>query len=479
MDVQFNNPGPDTQLIVGTVNTLRVLVSGITGTSVSWSVIPVASLSGAKSGTANVEGGQATFSFGIKSRPGTDSNFMVLVSVWDTDAPDAGHCTALYRCARPRMQYSLSRTYGETADPQVSPFDPNNPDPDQVMMLTLWLSDADEGTPLNNSKVTWKGQPANPSYALTADNKDPQLDPNDVTGNTFLTYTDTEGRTALKFANTAPSIIVMSCTWGGVTTRPFPMPFSALGTPWLDSGVQVPQMTDPVNLDDYDDTGVPITINADPNVIWMTNGARIYVGFWLNDLMTAAYQLKVGDTVKVPKPYFMSLNATEKTPNVVAYTVVPAVSGNGLDSNYLPVNVLGAVTPAAPQRPSPALKGLAPYLAGNAKTADKTTIAGGLQVFVPQTYTAFQGGDTVIMSLFLNGLFPQTGNPRSVTLSSPEFAIPIDQMWGGFSFVFSENQLMEFDGADATLTAQYEVRRSGVSLYSDTLTVPLATFSTS
>ncbi|ANN65772.1 hypothetical protein [Bordetella bronchialis] len=475
MNVQFNNPGPDTQLIVGTVNTLKILVSGITGTSVSWSVIPVASLAGAKTGTATVQGGQASFSFGIKSRPGTDSQFMVLVSVWDTEAPDAGHCTALYRCARPRMQYSISRTYGETADPQVSPFDPNDPDPDQVMMVTLWLSDADEGTPLNNNKVTWRGHPANPTYVLTADNKDPQLDPADVTGNTFLTYTDPTGRAALKFANTAPSIVLMSATWGGVTTRAFPLTFSALGTPWIDAGVQVPEITDPVNLDDYDDAGVPITINADATLTWMQNGAQIYVGCWLNGIMTDAYKLKVGDTIKIPKRYFMSLEATEKTPNVVAYTVVPAVSANGEDSNYLPVNVLGTVPPAAPQRPSGALKGLPPYLPGKPATVTPDIIAGGLQVFVPQSYTAFQPGDTVVMSLYLNGLFPQTGNPRIVTLSSPEYAIPVDEQWGDFSFVFSENQLSGFDGANATLVAQYEVRRSGVSIWSDTLTVALAT----
>ncbi|ANN79305.1 hypothetical protein [Bordetella flabilis] len=479
MDVQFNNPGPDTQLIVGTFNTLTVRVGGNTGDTISWSVIPTASLSGAKSGTAKVEAGVATFKVGIKSRPGVDSQRMVLVSVWDTNAPDAGHCTALFDCARPRMQSSMSRGYGETADPERSPFDSNHPDPDKVVMLTLWLSDADEGTPLNNSKVTWKGYLGNPTYVLTADNKNPQTDPSDITGNTFLTYTDRNGRTALKFANTGPSIIPMGCTWGGVLTRPFPLVFSALGTTWLETGVQVPDMPDIVDLDDYDATGVPVTIDADPSVDWMTNGTPILLGFWLNGFMTAAYQLKVGDTVKIPKQYFMSLNTTDKTPNNVAYTVVPAISGNGLDSNYLPVNVMGAVTAARAQRPSPALQGLAPYFPGNPDPVDSDAIAGGLQVFVPQSYTAFQSGDTVVMNLFLNGRFPGTENPKSVTLSSPEFAIPADQLWGRFSFVFPENQLSGFDGPNATLVAQYEVRRGDVTLYSDTRSVGLATDTTS
>lgn len=479
MNVQFDEPGPATQLIVGTFNTLKVQVAGNTGDSISWSVIPTASLSGAKSGTAKVSAGEAAFTFGIKSRPGLDSKYMVLVSVWDTNAPDAGHCTALFRCARPRMQSSISRTYGETADPTLSPFDPNNPDPDQVVMLTLWLSDADEGTPLNNSKVTWKGYVGNPTYVLTEDNGDPQTDPNDITGNTFLTYTDSDGRTALKFANTGPSIIPMGCTWGGVLTRPFPLLFSALGTAWLEAGVQVPEMPDAIDLDDYDDTGVPVTISEDPSVPWMVNGTPILVGMWLNGFMTNAYQLKVGDTIKIPKRYFMSLNATDKTPNSVAYTVVPAVSGNGLDSNYLPVNVLGTMASATAQRPSPALKGLPPYLPGKPDLVDGKVIAGGLQVFVPNSYTAFQSGDVVVMNLFLNGRFPGTENPKAVTLSSPEFAIPVDLLWGGFSFVFSENLLAGFAGPNATLGAQYEIRRSDVTLYSDTLVVPLSTDGTS
>jgi hypothetical protein len=476
MNIQFNKPGPDTQLFVGTLNTLSVQVTGNTGNTISWSVIPTACLSGAKSGTAQINtAGIATFGFGIKNRPGDEDQHMVLVSIWDTDAPDTGHCTALFRCARPRMQFSLSRTYGETADPQFAPFNPNNPDPDQIQMITLWLSDADEGTPLNNSKVTWKGVVGNPSYILTEDNKDPMTDPNDLTGNTLLTYTDLQGRTALKFANTAPSIISMWCTWGGFMTQPFPLVFSALGTAWLNAGVEAPDMPATISLDDYNNSGVPVTIDPDPNVPWMANGAQILLGFWLNNFMTSAYRLTVGGTVKIPKSYFMSLNVAEKTPNTVAYTVVQSNSDNGLDSNVLTVNVLGATIAAMAQRPSPVLKGLPPYLNGNPNPVDAKAIAGGLSVFVPQSFTAYQPGDVVVMNLYLNGLFPGTENPKAVTLSSPEFAIPLDLLTGEFSFAFSESQLSGFDGAGATLAAQYEIRRNGVPLYSDVLSVALAT----
>jgi hypothetical protein len=482
MKVKFNNPDPDTQLIVGTFNTLTAQIEGNTGDSIAWSVIPTGALSGPKSGTAKVQNGVVTFTVGIKNRPPSDSNNMITVSVWDANAPDPDHYTTMFIAARPRMQFSISRTYGETADPKLSPFDSNNPDPHQVMMLTLWLSDADAGTPLNKSKVTWRGQPGNPSYVLTPDNKPPQTDPADQTGNTFLTYTDINGRTALKFANAAPSIIPISCTWGGVLTRPIPLAFSALGTTWLQEGVQVPDMPDPIQLDAYDSKGVPVTINADPNVEWMPNGARILVAFWVNGFMTAPSQTTVGGTLKILKSYFMSSNATDKTPNRVAYTVVPVNSGNGLDSNYLPVNVLGIVAPAQAQPLSPVLKGIAPCLQGNPDQITSGVIAGGLQVFVPTpAITPFRIGDFVVMNLFLNGLFPGTQNPKAVTLSSPEFAISDDNNWvvGGFSFVFAENQLSGFEGADATLVAQFELHRGDVTLYSDTLSLGLATDSTS
>jgi hypothetical protein len=484
LNVQFTNPNPATRLIVATINTISFVVRGNVGDSIAWSVstTPSTALSGKQAGTAVVQGGVATISIGVKSRPDWNSNHAVLVSVWDpNESGDPDHYTALFVCARPSVQSSTSRTYGETADPTSSPFNPADPDPHQIVMLTLWLTDADDGAPLKGSKVSWRGSPANPIYVLTADNKSPPTDPGDITGNTFLTYTDQSGRTALKFANTAPSIIAMSCTWGNVTTERFGLVFSALGTPWLKEGVVPPNMPALISLGDYAGTGVPVTIVSDPSVDWMTPLTRIYVSVWLNGISMPVNPMKVGDTMNIPNQYFMSLNATDKTPNQVAYTVVPVLSGNGLDSNYLPVNVEGAVTPARPKPSSPIFKNedIAPTLAGNPDTVDSKTIAGGLQVFVEGPTTFFNVGDVVVMNLFLNGRFPGTENPRSVTLSSPEFTIPQEQLWSGFSFVFSECNLAGFAGPDATLVAQYEVTRDNVVLYSETLSVGLSTAATS
>jgi hypothetical protein len=474
MYVQFKDPSPDAHLIVGTKNTLAVAVTANTGDSLGWSVIPTTALSGRTSGIAKVVDGKATFDFRISKRPGTDSLYMVLVSVWDPAVVDAPHYTALYRCARPRMEYSLSQTYAETDGHNAAPRDPNSLDPDQALLLVLWLSDADEGTPLAGSKVTWKGQPTNPTTVLTWDGQAAKLDPDDPTGLTYLTTTDSNGRAALQFGNTAPSIISMYCIWGGVYTRPFNLAFTAFGTPWLTPRTLPPVVPDLVNLDDYDDTGVPIVINSDSNFQWMGNGSIIEVAFWLNGFMTYPARVTVGKAVKIPKPFFMAQAVGNPATNSIGYTVNDPNSDNGYDSAVQSFQVTGTVPQGGVQPPSDSLKDLVPYLVGNPQTVDSRVIAGGLQVWVPKSYSAFRQGDVVVMRLFLTGIFPGTTVPKSNTLASPDFPIPADQLFSSFSFVFSAAQLYGYAGA-ARLTAQYEVRRAGVSLYSAVLSLPLAT----
>jgi hypothetical protein len=299
-----------------------------------------------------------------------------------------------------------------------------------------------------------------------------------------VTKTNGDGHVVVKFANSMPSIIRMTCDWNyGQGGSQFKLVYSDLGSLWLNPEMDAPSLdTDPetniLNLDDWPDVpGIPATLVYDGQP-WMQTGSAAAI--WVNNRMLASFTLPADfqtRPVYIDKTVFMSNGAK----NRIAWTCNSPTGANGHDSFIPTFLVVGDVPVQQPPAPSPQFDDLKPYLQDEAEMVNASLIAGGLLIYVPPTdqlRRPLREGDRVTATAYLEAFYPGTSNPRRNVLTSSPVVVAPGDIADGFSFLFSEDKLKDYasdeKGNPGSLRVQLQIV-SGGAYWSGVLKAQLST----